>query len=115
MFLYDYFIIFLFIIKISFYIFYLINFVLRILKYENKYLIRITWDIDVVFNVIFNTSMAVLLMYLFYPFGKPAVIDNAMRLLLFLYSFVILLSNFSNYFNEDKAIHMIRKYLYGES
>ena len=115
MFLYDYFILLLFIIKISFYIFYLINFVLRILKYENKNLIRITRDLDIVFNVIFNTSMAVLLMYLFYPFGKPMVIDNSMRLLLFLYSFVLLLSNFSNYFNEDKVIHMIRKYLYGES
>jgi hypothetical protein len=34
---------------------------------------------------------------------------------LFLYSFILLLSNFSNYFNKDKVIYMIRKYLYDES
>lgn len=115
MFLYDYFILFIIFVKISYYIFYILNFVLRVFNKDNTKLFKKLDNLQNIFNIIFNTSMAILLLYLFNPYKKTIVIDNSSKILLFLYSFILLLSNFSNYFNKDKVIYMIRKYLYDES
>jgi hypothetical protein len=53
--------------------------------------------------------MALLLLYLFNPFSiKSIYIDDAVKSLLFLYAFVLLLKNFSYYINKDIIIKELK-------
>jgi hypothetical protein len=58
-------------------------------------------------DIIFNSSMALLLLYLFNPYVKSIEIDNVVKTLLFLYSFILLSKNFEHYINEDIIITIL--------
>lgn len=62
-----------------------------------------------ILDITFNTSMALLLLYLFNPFKKPKPIDNVVKSLLFLYAFILLLSNFEYYINENIVIEKLNQ------
>ena len=59
-------------------------------------------------DIIFNCSMAILLLYLFNPFTKNIKIDFVVKELLFLYAFILLFKNFENYVNEDKVVKILQ-------
>ena len=44
-------------------------------------------------EVVFTIFMSLLIIYIFYPFAKPVEIDQEMRVLLFSFGIVVLLSN----------------------
>lgn len=88
---YDYFIVFIILIKLIYIILACIHIYEKIkgkegTPYDNK-IVNIKHNIE----NIFITSMSILLIYLFYPYHtKMPIIDGNIRLLLFLYGFIIL-------------------------
>ena len=114
---YDYFILYIIIVKISFFI---LSFSLIYLKIKNhgkpetetmKHLTY--WKERVEF--VFIANIAILLIYLFYPRReKPIVLDNVSRSLLFAYGILILLTaKWDLFFKEDKWMFYFQRVLGG--
>jgi len=88
---YDYFIIFILLTKLIYLILIFIHIYEKIKgkegsPYDNK-IVNLKNNIE----IIFITSMSILLIYLFYPYhAQMPIIDGNIRLLLFLYGFIIL-------------------------
>jgi hypothetical protein len=106
--IYDYYIIFLIIIKILYYILYVCHFILTVLLKTNTNIFIFIEKLLKYFDIIFNFSMAILLLYLLNPY-KKIEIDNAARGLLFLYAIILLLENFKYYINEESIANIIKQ------
>jgi hypothetical protein len=104
--IYDVFIIFIIIIKIVYYITYIYFFLCEVFNID-KDLIRNQKILNIL-NIIFNTSMAILLLYLFNPFYKTKEITDYVKGLLFLYAFILFIHNFE-YINEKNAVNFCKK------
>jgi heme/copper-type cytochrome/quinol oxidase subunit 2 len=108
---YDYFILFILIIKLIYIILALIHLYLKIKGRENNSL-----DLKIVsykdqLEIVFVISMSILLLYLFYPKHiNPPEIDTQSRLLLFLYGIIILFTlDWTKFINESNVINFIRE------
>jgi hypothetical protein len=109
---YDYFIIFIVLIKLLHYTFYGLYLFLKVFNKENTKIFR---DIVYLKNTslnIFNNSMAILLIYLFNPYFPVKEIDSVVKSLLFLYAFVLILqSQWITYINESELVIYLKKIL----
>ena len=108
---YDYFIVFILLIKIIYAILLVIHIYLKIKGREGD-----EYDSKIVFHkdnleIIFVISMSILLLYLFYPKHiTPPEIDIQSRLLLFLYGIIILFTlDWTKFIDESSLIKFIRK------
>lgn len=107
---YDYFIIFIIIIRIIYYSTYIIYILLQVHDKENISIFKFINNLKNALNIVFSTSMAILLIYLFNPFFKTYEIDNIVKLLLFLYAITLLLSaGWNTFINEKNVIEYIKK------
>ena len=104
---YDYFIIFIIVVKVIYYSIYVIDFLLKLNEKHNLDIYIKLEEFKKILNITFNTSMAILLLYLFNPFYKSIEIDKNVKGLLFLYAIILFLSNIK-YVNEDNIIKYIR-------
>jgi cytochrome c oxidase assembly protein Cox11 len=105
---YGLFIIFIISIKIIYYIVCIYHFICKIFNIgtniiNNDYLLN-------TLNIVFNTSMALLLLYLFNPYYKTNPITNSVKGLLFLYAFILLIGNFQ-FINENNLVKIIKNLL----
>ena len=105
---YGLFIIFIISIKILYYIVCIYHFICKIYNIgpniiNNDYLLN-------TLNIIFNTLMAILLLYLFNPYYKTKPITNYVKALLFLYAFILLIGNFQ-FINENNLVKIIKNLL----
>ena len=105
---YDYFIIFIIIVKLSYYLVYLFDFLLELFEQNNLKVFTYSKMLQDRLDIIFNFSMALLLVYLFNPFVKSIDIDNVVKGLLFAYAFILFLGNFKYYINKDNIINILR-------
>ena len=107
---YDYFIVFIIIIKILNYLFYAIYIYLKIVNKQNTIIFKdIVYFKNITF-IIFNNSMAILLIYLFNPFFPMKELDNVIRLLLFAYALILILqSQWITYINENELVIYFKK------
>jgi hypothetical protein len=105
---YDYFIIFIISLKLVYYFIYFSNFILDLFGYVNHKIFIYSENFKIYLDIIFNCSMAILLLYLFNPFTKNIKIDFVVKELLFLYAFILLFKNFENYVNEDKVVKILQ-------
>jgi hypothetical protein len=103
---YDIFIIFLIIIKILYYITYIYYLICKIYNIDNYFIHH--YIILITLNTIFNTSMAILLLYIFNPFYKTKEITNYVKIFLFAFSFILLIQNFQ-FINENNLVKIIRE------
>ena len=104
--IYDIFIIFIIIIKIVYYITYIYFFVCEVFNIDND-LVHNRRILNIL-NIIFNTSMAILLLYLFNPFYKTKEITEYVKGLLFLYAFILFIQNFQS-INQNNAVKFCKK------
>jgi len=107
---YDYFILFILIIKLIYIILALIHFYLKIKGRDGD-----QYDLKIVFykdrlEIIFVISMSILLLYLFYPKHiTPPEIDTQSRLFLFLYGVIILFTlDWTKFIDESSVIKFIK-------
>lgn len=108
---YDYFIVFILLIKLIYGILISIHLYLKIKGRDgDKYDSKIVFYKDQL-EVVFVISMSILLLYLFYPkHVNPPEIDTQTRLLLFLYGIIILFTlDWTKFINESHVIKFIRK------
>ena len=112
---YDFFIIFIILIKIIYYILYIYHFISKVFNINPN---SININLDSInndyllntLNILFNTSMALLLLYLFNPYYKTKPITDYVKGLLFLYAFILLIVNIQ-FINENNLVKIIKKLL----
>jgi hypothetical protein len=89
----------------------MVGFTLKLFNKLDFVLFNYIKNIEYVLSILFNTLIALLLLYLFNPFFKAHEIDDTVKMLLFFYSFILFLIIMEKIVDEKVTIKYLRHIL----